>query len=93
MARSPQGGAQRHGRGQAARSYVLLLLLNGAAVLRVAPSLLGSDLDPEARSLAQAAAGGLAEVALLVFAWGFLRMMLGTASVPGVGRAARWGGG
>ena len=90
----PEFAAERlDGRGQAARSYVLLLLLNGAAVLRVAPSLLGSDLDPEARSLAQAAAGGLAEVALLVFAWGFLRMMLGTASVPGVGRAARWGGG
>ncbi len=53
----------------------LAVLLNAAAVLRVAPALAGTRWSVDDRNLSMAAAGSLAEAALLVFTVYFFRLM------------------
>ena len=60
---------------QSLRSYSLLFLLKGAALLRVGSELAGLDFDSDIRLGMQAAAGAMAEFALILFAWNFLRLM------------------
>lgn len=72
----PEFAGERQDRpDQALRSYSLLILLNTAALLRVASALASPHLDPDLSLAMQSAAGLMAEVALVVFAWSFLRTM------------------
>ena len=60
---------------QSRRSYALLVLLNSAALLRVGSALAGPDLEADLRLTIQATAGLLAEAALLILGWSFVRSM------------------
>lgn len=60
---------------QRALAFRLAVLVNAAALLRVAPALAGTAWSADARDLAMAVAGSLAEVALLLFAFRFLRLV------------------
>jgi hypothetical protein len=53
----------------------LAVLLNAAAVLRVAPALAGTRWSVDDRNLSMAVAGSLAELALLTFTVYFFRLM------------------
>jgi hypothetical protein len=62
---------------QSQKSITLLFLLNAAALLRVAPALVGPELDADLGAAMQATAGIFAEAALIVFAGSFFRLALG----------------
>lgn len=63
------------GAAQAGRAYTLFVLLNVATFLRVTSSLIAPELDVDLRLVLQATAGGMAEIAVVIFAWAFLRMV------------------
>ena len=56
-------------------ALTLAALVNAATLLRVAPALAGSDWTADERNLSMAAAGSLAEAALLLFTFVLLRLM------------------
>jgi len=56
-------------------AFALAVLVNAAALLRVAPALAGTRWSDDARNLLMAAAGSLAETAVLIFAAYLLRLM------------------
>jgi hypothetical protein len=60
---------------QSLRSYILLVSLNAAALLRVGSALAAPDLDGDLRSAMQAAAGLMTEAALIVLTWSFVRLI------------------
>ena len=76
----PEFAAERQAPNQQHRlAFLLLVLLNAAALLRVAPPLAGSAWTFDQRNLSMAIAGSLAEVALFVFALYFLRLLFRSA--------------
>jgi hypothetical protein len=77
-------GQRQFGRSQAPLSVSLAALLNAATFLRVAPAVAGFDWSNEVRDWSMAIAGGLAQAAILVFAWSFVRLF-----VAGRGAAGR----
>lgn len=60
---------------QSRLSYVLLVLLNAAALLRVGSALASPDLDGDVRLAMQSSAGLLAEAALIVLVWSYVRLI------------------
>jgi hypothetical protein len=75
----PEFAAERQGANrQQQLAFLLCGFLNAAAVLRVVPSLAGSSLAFNERTLALAAAGLLAEVALVIYALYLLRLLFRT---------------
>jgi NnrS protein len=59
-------------------ALALAVLVNLAALLRVAPAIAAGDLSYDGRNLSMALAGSLGEVALLLFGVYLLRLVLGT---------------
>ncbi|HLF75877.1 MAG TPA: NnrS family protein [Dehalococcoidia bacterium] len=60
-------------------AILLSILLNGAVVLRVLPSLAGTGWSLDTRDALLATAGGLAELAMLVFSLSLLRLLARSA--------------
>jgi hypothetical protein len=69
-------GRQRPNR-QPQLAFILVALVNTAAVLRIAPSLAGTSWTFDQRNLSMAIAGSLGEAALIIFSTYFLRLRSG----------------
>jgi hypothetical protein len=67
--------ARQHANRQRELALFLAIMVNASAILRVSPSLAGDAWLFDTRNASMAAAGTLAEVALLVFAVYFARLV------------------
>jgi hypothetical protein len=77
----PEFAGQRQHTSQGRIALALFLLVNIAAVLRVLPALVGTAWSFDERNLSMAIAGTLAEVAVILFAFSFLRLVRKPAAV------------
>jgi hypothetical protein len=72
----PEFAAERQHADQRRLALALCLLINLAAVLRVAPALAGTDWSFDLRNASMVAAGVLAELAIILFAVSLIRLVL-----------------
>lgn len=73
----PEFAGERLATRQQTFSLALAVLVNAAAVLRVAPALTGLDWSADLRAWSMAAGGLTAQAAVVIFAFSFLRLFLG----------------
>ncbi|MGE0059975.1 MAG: hypothetical protein AB7T32_18495, partial [Dehalococcoidia bacterium] len=77
----PEFAAQRQHTTQRGLALTLVVLINAATLLRVAPAIAGTAWSYDLRNLSMAGAGTLAEVAVMLFAVSLIRLVRTPAAI------------